>query len=679
MKTVLKSGTQNLPTGFSILVSGLVIFLLFSQSLYGASAGCSATLSSMGVSGDGSLGDPFQVDSFSVLNTISPNPDCWGYHYKLTADIDASDSNDGGSGFNPIGNLSPYFTGTFDGDGHTISGLYVNRSGSGNNGLFGYLDSVDAEIKDLGLIDVDITGGIHTGCLVGDLYRGSVTNCYCTGSVSGTHDVGGFIGSIYENGSISQSYTQADVSASGNSVGGFVGINSEGTISQSFSTGDVTSTGDRVGGFAGYSFGGKIENSYSWGDVSGSDYVGGFIGQIYESTGMFISKAYSIGTVTGSSNVGGFLGSQAGTSFADSLSFYDLETSGQTQGAGNPSENTEWIIDKTTSEMQTKSTFSSASWDVETVWNVFSGGYPRLRWEGLTDLSLSFSGSLDYVMPSDELILTVTISNDADGNTASDVILSSTLPDEIAGVQYSMDDGTTWSDWTGSSNIGDLDAGSSREVRLKGTIAATLSGALSFSLSVDFSGTDADTSNNSSNLSIEANLNAPTAPTLLSPTNGATGISTNPVFGWNPSVDSDGDPITYSIEVCQNADLSGCDPVTVEASSQTIFSFSGFGTGATIILLALAGIFWLKTRRSIGRLIIPAIVLGILVVNCAGGGSSGGSDSTGDATSDATGDIGYTSPTTLSPGTTYYWQVTADDGKHGVSASDTWSFTTAEE
>ena len=195
-------------------------------------------------------------------------------NYELINNINCSMSSgwNNEKGFIPIGNSTNRFTGSFNGNNYNISNLTINRSSENFVGLFGYAQN--GEIKDVGLINVNITGNINVGGLVG--YSSStITNSYSTGSVNGN----------------------------GNNVGGLVGSSSYSTITNSYSTGNVSGTGYNVGGLVGFSFS-SITNSYSTGSVNGNIQVGGLVGrsdsQIYNS--------YSTGSVNGDHYVGGLVG-----------------------------------------------------------------------------------------------------------------------------------------------------------------------------------------------------------------------------------------------------------------------------------------------------------------------------------------------------------------------------------
>jgi len=299
------------------------------------------------IPGTGTKDDPFCIYMAEELNIVGLYPCEWDKHFKLMADVDMSgfDGKGGRPAFNVIGTGYPSpFAGIFDGNGPTISHLTIN--GESWVGLFGLLTS-GAEVKNLGLLDVNMTGsGDYVGGLVGENYFGIITASYSSGSISGTGSVGGLVG--YNWGSIVASYSTATVSGT-ERVGGLVGSNTTGgSIATSHSTGLVSGTGS-VGGLVGYSKEGRIATSYSSGTVIGTERVGGLVGG-------------NGGDVT--------------------QCFWDTQTSGQTTSAAGTG--------KTTVETQTARTFIDAGWDfvgetangTEDIWWILEGkDYPRLWWE----------------------------------------------------------------------------------------------------------------------------------------------------------------------------------------------------------------------------------------------------------------------------------------------------------
>ena len=168
--------------------------------------------------------------------------------YELMADLDfntdeSGDADDGdaywnnGAGWAPIGgdgsvvSADSYternpFLATFEGNGHTVANLFIDTL-ERFAGLFGYtgLDSDSGAagvIRNVGLIDVNVSGELDVGGLVGQ-NRGVITGSYVTGCVSGWAYIGGLVGNNY--GTITSSYAAGRVSGDGQGVGGLVGVN----------------------------------------------------------------------------------------------------------------------------------------------------------------------------------------------------------------------------------------------------------------------------------------------------------------------------------------------------------------------------------------------------------------------------------------------------------------------
>jgi hypothetical protein len=297
-------------------------------------------------------------------------------------------------GFDPIGNTGTEFTGSLDGNGYIISGLFINRPTEDEVGLFGYASGA---VRDIGLTSVNITGKDYVGGLAGVTQGLSVsTDFYVTGAVTGVNYVGGLIGWVWSSGTIDDSYFSGTVTASGYYVGGLVGSN-ECSITHSYSTGTVSSSSYSAGGLVGlmgeassiintsystadvtgidytgglvgdFFFGtGTITNCYARGDVTGDDMVGGLVGRV---AGGSVDKSYSTGAVTGTSNVGGLTGGTGGE--ATTNSYWDTQTSGQATSNGGTG--------KTTVQMKLQTTYSG--WNFTTIWSIdtiTNDGYPYL-------------------------------------------------------------------------------------------------------------------------------------------------------------------------------------------------------------------------------------------------------------------------------------------------------------
>jgi hypothetical protein len=166
--------------------------------------------------GSGTEQDPYIITDVYQLQEMNNDLDAW---YELGNDIDASDTINwnGGEGFVPIGTSSSSFTGTFDGQGYKITGLFINRPSVDYGGLFGYTGS-DAIMKNVGVVDFNITGHSFLGGVVGQNY-GNITNSYATGRVTGSYLVGGLI-AYNEGGTITGSYWDTETSGQSTSDGG---------------------------------------------------------------------------------------------------------------------------------------------------------------------------------------------------------------------------------------------------------------------------------------------------------------------------------------------------------------------------------------------------------------------------------------------------------------------------
>ena len=145
----------------------------------------------------------------------------------------------GGKSWTPIGEYPTRYTGIFDGQNHTVSGLYFNDSGVNNIGLFGTLGT-NGKISNVGVVDSLFFGGARVGGICGAKY-GTVENCYNTSNINGTDFVGGICGNNY-GGDIRNCYNTGVVSATGNYIGGICGILNKGTIEKCYNIGLLSSS-----------------------------------------------------------------------------------------------------------------------------------------------------------------------------------------------------------------------------------------------------------------------------------------------------------------------------------------------------------------------------------------------------------------------------------------------------
>ena len=391
---------------FTILLTVLSFSLSFGQT------------ATAPASGDGSAGSPYQIATLDNLYWIIQNSGEWSKNFEQTGDIDATSTSgwDGNQGWTPIGNSTVQFTGSYDGKGHTISNLFINRPSTTYQGMFGYSDG-SAVIKNLGLTSVNITSGQLSGVLLAKAYNNTtVDNCYATGNLtiaSGSLVAGGLVGYLGDDGSatctLQNSYSEVNVSASAvKYVGGLCGmIKGSGTsITKCYSTGDIAGVDDNSGAFLGNTQTGvTVSECYCTGNINANNAsnVAPFIGSVLAAT---ISNCYSSGSVsgTGTNSAGGFIANNTGTveycystgtnnieassgfikSSTGTLTsnFLDVEASGCTDGTAGNGNGDDTAIEETTANMKTTSTYTSESWDFTSTWEIVGGdgaNYPTLK------------------------------------------------------------------------------------------------------------------------------------------------------------------------------------------------------------------------------------------------------------------------------------------------------------
>ena len=383
-------------------------------------------------------------------------------------------------GFVPIGDGdNDPFTGHFDGRGHEIRGLAVDRVAAHSVGLFA---SLQGTVRNLALVEADANGTSRVGALAGHCSDAVVRNVSVTGTVDGNdreeteeRSVGGAVGTLQES---TIEATEADVDVTGTdsvgglvggatessvtncrasgdvisllstdialggrgSVGGLVGSNWEGEIRESSATGDVVGV-SQVGGLVGSANDeGRIVDCYATGAVDGGDgnHIGGLTGEIQAST---VERSYAVGEVTGdSSSVGGLTGfvRQGGDDAENVLraSYWadDLVTQSASYGRIQYEDNTtvEDIEALSAAEMRGESAESTMSaLDFEATWRSSdSDEFPELR------ARLEEIGSREPVTPTPTATLepTPTEPTDDDGGVRAGA-LAGVLAGLVGGVR----------------------------------------------------------------------------------------------------------------------------------------------------------------------------------------------------------------------------------------------------
>ena len=165
-------------------------------------------------------------------------------------------------GSEPVsGDTSSHYNGEFNGNGHTISGLYFSDATVNDVGLFGVIGE-HAKISNLGILDSYFSGGKEVGGICGYSYYGTITNCYNSSTIEGASMLGGICGRSYY-----------------------------GPISSCYNEGIVRGTGENVGGIAGSGYG-NFSKCYNVGTLSGASNFGGIIGFFKSSNKSSVKDCY---------------------------------------------------------------------------------------------------------------------------------------------------------------------------------------------------------------------------------------------------------------------------------------------------------------------------------------------------------------------------------------------------
>ncbi|MFQ9909835.1 MAG: S-layer homology domain-containing protein [Acutalibacter sp.] len=306
-----------------------------------------------GWQGAGTENDPYQISTLADLaalrDAVNDGNNQNGTYFKMTANIDLGNAN---NAWKSIGN----FTGTFDGAGYKISGLYLNAGNLGSAdrglGLFTMVGeggtvenlTVEGEIDPTGLANipiggiagrnnggtisnctssVDITGSVdsNVGGIVGSGESGTIENCCNTGSINVTGSVDSNVGGIVglagnPNGRVTVTVENCEntgnVTVKGNAdgTGGIVGGADSGTVSNCRNSGSIDGNESITGGIVGDNYG-AISRCNNTGAVSADGATGGVAGQnVCSQSGpnSIVENCYNTGAVSGSGDVGGVVG-----------------------------------------------------------------------------------------------------------------------------------------------------------------------------------------------------------------------------------------------------------------------------------------------------------------------------------------------------------------------------------
>ena len=281
------------------------------------------------------------ITTLAALEAIDGNATALAGHYALGADIDASSTAgaNGGLGFNPIGNESANsngFIGSFDGLGHTVTGLTIARPAANYVGLFA--STLNATLRNFRLVGGSVSGLSRVGAVVG--FADGTTNISNVASstpvsasnAAGVVSVGGLVGEFDGNASGSHGISASTASGSvngqanigGSHAGGLVGLQDNGHLIDATASGTVTLTytgNGQVSGYAGglvgrFNSAAGIVRGNATGSVSGNYDAGGLAG--YYSSAGNITNSRADGAVSGTESVGGLVGYIGGGGVLDS-------------------------------------------------------------------------------------------------------------------------------------------------------------------------------------------------------------------------------------------------------------------------------------------------------------------------------------------------------------------------
>ena len=366
-------------------------------------------------------------DLVALANFVKNGADTTGSIFMFDNDIDMS----GVTGFEGIGTLENAFKGTVYGNGHVVENMTINTT-SIVVGLFGYTNQ--ATIKDLGVVDANVTGDSYTGILVGKAENSQISNVYTSGTVtSNGSQIGGLTGEL-KNSTATNVYSTADVKGNTN-VGGLIGDSGGSIVEKAFATGKVTATEGQVGGLIGaMENGGTVKNSYAAGDVNGAKFVGGFVGYVAKASITYtFDTVYSTGRANGSEYVGGFVGvvrSGATTNIKNAV--YNRSTGVDAIGGGSAT----GILGKDYEQMIQKSVMQNAGFTEDKGWvytanstptfgnTTVTGGGKTYLDSSITSLS---SGSTYYISTLEQLNNLATLVNNGADTSGVNFVLDNDI------------------------------------------------------------------------------------------------------------------------------------------------------------------------------------------------------------------------------------------------------------
>jgi len=387
--------------------------------------------------GDGSLGSPYEIETWENLYWISQDSDRWDKHYLQTADIDFAVASpaittwNSGAGWTPIGtDAADPFTGTYDGGGYSINGLFIDIGAStiGNIGFFGWVTG--AKLINIELTNINFTGGQRNAGIAASaddnsqIYYCRVIsgNIYSSYSASFFGQIGGVVGrfasSTIENSLAGSALSVRGTNRAGGIVGSMFGATADrGLVKASKAMAEVSGRvadnngSNGLGVFVGATNYDDVENSYAVGNVTREHYASDTENNIGAFVGIQNWPAENRATFTHNYTSGdvifddiadptdrGFMGRGIGTDNGSTYinNYFNTTLSNQASDQN--------VTAYTSAQMQDQANFTD--WDfigesingTEDLWVIKNGvndGFPYLYWENLdmSDWKVTIAGS----------------------------------------------------------------------------------------------------------------------------------------------------------------------------------------------------------------------------------------------------------------------------------------------
>lgn len=291
----------------------------------------------------------------------------------------------------PIGSsYGDYYNGTFDGNGYTISGLYINNPTADEQALFGCIYQ-DGTVKNLGIVNSCIIAQNSVCGIVATNYYGNIENCYNAATVAGNDTVSGIV--AYGAGNVEDCYNTGEIFGSATTIGGVAGGN-YGNIFKCYNSGNVSGS-EYVGGIAGMNDM-IVENCYSTGAISGDTGIGGVVGMNLVS----VKNCYNIGKVSGTTDAGSVAGSSDESSL---INCYYLEDNQIVNSLGN-------MISK--EQFASQDIFVNSGWDFTSTW-IIDDNLKRPVLQSLSEKIIRIAAA-EYIRTSDGYEINALLTQPAD-------------------------------------------------------------------------------------------------------------------------------------------------------------------------------------------------------------------------------------------------------------------------